>query len=175
MNLHFLSQVCTVQLHLCSHCLSYSFSHICWRWTPLHPQADRLAKLLQKEPLCQEAISMRSGGIITQHMINSGPLSARSVGEGDSMPRGINRQASQTGTWPPFCMLDRRSCVCELWEMKGFDLEKFKGRVSPPSTPTSFLPCLLYLPISLSLPLSNFFHFASLLLLFVVIFHTRPY
>lgn len=32
------------------------------------------------------------------------------------MPWGINRAASQTGTWPPLCMLDRRSCGCELWK-----------------------------------------------------------
>lgn len=60
-------------------------------------------------------------------------------------------------------------------KIKGVDLEKFKGRVSPTVDPHLFSLCLLYLPVRLSLPLPNFLHSLSLLPLFVLIFQTSPY
>lgn len=158
-------------------------------WT--HPQQHRWAEALHRErPLCHRLFRGQhpGGGVgtITLHMINAGPLSARSSGEGDSMPRGINRPASQTGTRPPLCMLDRRSCGCLesranllQWlgtEMKGADLEKFKGRVSLTVDPhlcfsLSSLPAwqpLLIFHLTFTIASSSS-------PLFVSIFHTRPH
>lgn len=102
------------------------------------------------------------------------------------MPRGINRPVSQTGTRPPLCMLDRRCCGCLetranllQWldmEMKGADLEKFKGRVSLTVDPhlcfsLSSLPaCQPLLIFHLTFAIAS-----SGSPLFVSIFHTRPH
>lgn len=49
-------------------------------------------------------------GAITLHLINAGPLSARSTSKGDFMPLGNNRPGSQTGTWPSLCMTVQSRC-----------------------------------------------------------------
>lgn len=118
-------------------------------------------------------------------MINAGPLSARNGGEGDSMPRGINRPASQTGTWPPLCMLDRRSCGClepkptavvwhrdeRSWPWK---VQRQSFSVNPHLVFLFSFLHLLSLPVNLSLSSPDVLHSVSMPPFFPSVFHTSP-
>lgn len=79
------------------------------------------------------------------------------------MPQGINRPASQTGTWPPLCMLDRRRGGCFgtqanplQWlnsDVKQVDLERVHQQF--PSLSTLDLHLLFCPPISQTLLIFN--------------------
>lgn len=75
-----------------------SFFSLHWRWRRRRWRLPFLPHTTPHYPFL--SFKGGRGGAITLHMINSALLSAKSDVEGDSLPRGINTPASQTGTRP---------------------------------------------------------------------------